>query len=382
MNNIISVIELSPSGIKLVVGYVFQGKVFVLDSLLGEPIRLDENGFLNKKEAQDSIRVLISTAQGTLKLSLENFVVLFPPDEFLSKEGKNSNYIVGDSVTQKDYANCINMISKQSKEDNLSVVYVDPISFATDLEGSSKEFPIGKRTENFAVYADVHMISKVTFDYYNQMLSEIGIRPYLRLIAPFACISFLNSFKAPLSYFYIQLERNYSYLSFSKDKRLLFSKSFGKGTDDIYSYAKDKLNVSFERMKELSALFGLNNDPTFPFKTREKKTLMEVSDALKEGASFFEEFKKEMNSIDPSNSFPVILLGESSKIDGFNVFLSGLLQRDVLSFTPKVIGARSESFIPCLGGIRITSNSFMPLISVNKIKEQNETFTRSSFSRG
>lgn len=382
MNNLISSMELSPSGIKLVLGYVFQNKVYVLDALVSDPIEIDSNGYLNKKQVQDSIQVLISTAERNVKETIGNFVVLLPPDEFVAKEGKNSNYIVGDVVTKKDYANCVNMISKQAKEENLSVVYVDPISFISDSTGQTKDFPIGKKTENFSVYADAHLISKVTLDYYSQMLSEIGINPYLKLVSPFACASFLNFFKAPLSFFSLQVERNYTYFSFSKDKRFCSSKQILFGVEDIYKFASDKLSLPFERVKELATTFGLDNEEGYPFFIQEKMSLKDVVLSLKDGASFLSDLRKEMDSIDPSLTIPIILLGEIDQIDGFYKYLSKVFQREILSFSPKVIGARNSSFLPCLGGIRITANSYMSPLSNNRIREQNNLFSRSSFNRG
>ena len=103
MNNIVTAIELSPSGVRLVTGYVFQKKVYVLNSLIGSPISVDSNGYLNRKEISDSLFVLVNTCKSALNMpSLDNFIVILPPDEFQVRSGNTSSSTTNETISQKD----------------------------------------------------------------------------------------------------------------------------------------------------------------------------------------------------------------------------------------------------------------------------------------
>ncbi len=381
MNNIITSLEFTPSSIRLVTGYVFQEKVFVLEAMESEPLLFDTNGFPEKKTTEDTLRSMLAKVRTSLKRELGNFVVLLPPDEFMVREGVDTTVTVNDNISQKDYLNCISMINKHVKIENAAIIYDDPISFTCDSTGQSKDFPLGKRSENLSVRADAHMISRVTFDYYRQILKDVGILPYLNLISPFASSTFLCAFKAPLAFFSLEVEKDYTYISLTKDKRMLFSRQLPFGLNHAYEKAGRKLNVSLERMIQLASLFGLREDAGFPYFSDEKLQLSDISSALKDSFLYFESLKAELDQVDPSCLIPVIFTGSGSRIDSLDSYLGSIFSRQILSFSPKVIGARNESYIPCLGGIRITSNTYMNPLKENERKEQSNDFALSSFSR-
>ena len=381
MNNLITSLEFSPSGVRLITGYVFQEKVYVLEAMESEPLSFDANGFPEKKPTEDTLRMMLAKASTSLGRELGNFVVLLPPDEFQVREGVDTTVTVTDNITQKDFLNCISMINKHVKMDNSAIVYDDPISFTDDTTGQSKEFPLGKKSENLSVRADAHMISRITYDYYRQILKDVGILPYLTLVSPFASSSFLCAFKAPLAFFSLEIEKDYSYISLTKDKRILFSKQLNFGINQAYEVAAKSLNITPEKMAQLGRLFGLREEAGFPYFTDEKLQLNDISSAIKDSFLYFENLRDELDQLDPNKMIPVIFIGSGSRIDGLDSFLGNVFSRQILSFSPKVIGARNESYIPCLGGIRITSNTYMNPLKENRRNEQNNDFARSSFSR-
>ena len=286
MNNLITSLEFTPSSIRLVTGYVFQEKVFVLEAMESEPLLFDTNGFPEKKTTEDTLRMMLAKASTSLKRELGNFVVLLPPDEFTVREGVDTTVTVNDNISQKDYLNCISMINKHVKMENAAIIYDDPISFTCDSTGQSKDFPLGKKSENLSVRADAHMISRMTYDYYRQILKDVGILPYLTLVSPFASSSFLCAFKAPLAFFSLEIEKDYSYISLTKDKRILFSKQLNFGINQAYEVAAKSLNITPERMAQLGRLFGLREEAGFPYFTDEKLQLNDISSATIRIASY------------------------------------------------------------------------------------------------
>lgn len=383
MKNIVTAIELSPSGVRLVTGYVFQKKVYVLNSLIGEPISLDSNGYLNRKEVSDSLSVLLNTCKKSLNVpSLDNFIAILPPDEFQVRSGNTSSSTTNETISQKDYTNVVNMLNKQLKIENAYPIYDDPISFYVDNETPNPKFPLGERGESLGLSADVHFISKYSAEYYLKIFQDLGIAPFLKLVSPFALSSFLCSFKGPNEFFALQVENDYMYLSSSKNSRIRYSKAFDFGFDRVCGQVSETLGLSKERAGELISTFGLRNDAGFPYLTDEKKSLKDISGALEKALSCFQSVADEMDRLEKDHVVPVILVGSKTKVDGLDSYLSQVWNRNIYSFSPKVIGARNDSLLCCLGGIRLSDNTYVTPLKENKVKVSELDFSHNGLSRG
>lgn len=383
MNNIVTAIELSPSGVRLVTGYVFQKKVYVLNSLIGSPISVDSNGYLNRKEISDSLSVLVNTCKSALNMpSLDNFIVILPPDEFQVRSGNTSSSTTNETISQKDYTNVVNMLNKQLKIENAYPIYDDPISFCVDNDTPTPKFPLGERGESLGLSADVHFISKYSAEYYLKIFQDLGITPFLKLVSPFALSSFLCSFKGPSEFFALQIEADYMYLSSSKNSRIRSARSFGYGFDRVYEQVSEILNVSKERAGELISTFGLRNDAGFPYLTDEKKSLKDISSALEKALTLLDPVAKEMDALEKDHVEPIILVGTKTKVDGLDSYLSQKWNRNIYSFSPKVLGARNDALLCCLGGIRLSDNTYMSPLKNGKIKVGEYDLSHNNLSRG
>lgn len=380
MNEIVTAIELNASGIRLVSGYVYEGKVYVLQSLVGKSISLDNNGLMDRRQVEDTLTSLIETAKNTLKCDLKNYIFLLPPDDYLVKNSYSSSVTMNEYVAQKDYANCISMLEKLVKVNNSTIVFDDPVYFVTENGEQVSTFPLNERSENLSVNADVHMISKVSYDYYMEIIKKLGILPYATLVSTFGSCSFLTSFKSPDSFYLIQVENESTYLSLVKNRRLAFSKEYAVSMNSLYEKTAEKLNMTKEKMEDYITTFGLKSEQSIPILTEEKKTMEEIGNAFRQEFSQFASIKEKMDELEPTRSLSIIFLGNADRIDGMNAHLSNFFGRDLLLFYPKVLGARNDSLVSCLGGIKITSNSYMP-----PLKESNEVNTNlnnTGFARG
>lgn len=380
MNEIVTAIELNASGIRLVSGYVYEDKVYVLQSLVGKSINLDNNGLMDRRQVEDTLTSLIETAKNTLKCDLKNYIFLLPPDDFLVKNSSSSSVTMNEYVAQKDFTNCISMLEKIVKVNNSTIVFDVPIYFALEDGEHIPTFPLNERSENLSVNADVHMISKVSYDYYMEIIKKLGILPYATLVSTYGSCSFLTSFKSPDSFFLLQVENESTYLSLVKNRRLAFSKEYPVSMNSLYEKTGEKLNLTKEKMEDYISTFGLKKDQAIPIQTEEKKPLGDLIDAFLQEFSQFESIKEKMDELDSSRSLTIIFLGSGGRIDGMNGNLSNYFIRQLLLFYPKVLGARNDSLVSCLGGIKITSNSYMP-----PLKENNEidpNLNNTGFARG
>ena len=383
MQNMVTAIDLNTSGIRLVTGYVFQDKVYVLQALVGEPLSVDSNGLFDKKACMESIRTLISMAKSSLHSELRNFVVLLPPDEFQTNEQISTIFNYGDLITQKTYQNLLTVTlrNKKSTDDSYNI-YVDPIFFETEKSGKSKVFPLNANADNLNMTADVQSINRVTFEFYSQIFSDLGIEPYLYLVNTFATSSFLSTFNAPLRFLTLVIDHSSSSLSLMEDRRFLFSKEYPFSLDMLVGESAKRLSLSKERMYELLHTFGMRNEEDFTYYTDEKKSLKQIVSVMKESFEVFHPLFEDLEKLDSTHNTDVIFLGDGNKVNGMDSFLSSYLCRPVKIFSPRVMGARNDIYLPCLGGIKITSFNYMKKLTENPVNEKHNDFSHSSISRG
>lgn len=384
MNKIVTAIDMNSSGISLVTGYVFQDKVYALFTKTVSPIKLNEEHNLDKEGATETLLSLIKEAEEAIHRPLRDFICLFPPDEFQYKVGNSTTFTSSesDTITFKDYQNCINMINKQYKIDGEAIVYNDPVYFQCDSTGKTYDFPLYKKSDSLYTETAIHMISKNTYEHYRSILREAGVNPYLCLVSTFASSYFLAFFKAPQMFIQLQIENDFVYLTLTRDKHLLASKMYPLGLNHVYLQASNQLKVDMNRAIELGKIFGLKDDAGFPFVTNENLSLKTVSQAFKEGFNAILPSREEVNTIASNITVPIILLGPGKKFEGLEKHVYEIYQRSTMTFSPKVIGARDDSLIASLGGIRMTENAFLEPLKETRKSENESSFTRSSFTRG
>lgn len=385
MENLITVIDFSASGLRLVTGYYFKGSVYVLQAMEGEPIHRNLQGFLDKKETEDSLSLLLQEAKRKLKNELGVYIALLPPDGFLVKsdEGKSATVDTSSRITQMDYVNCINQINKKTKTDHKHIVYDDPFLFGDDNKRNQDSFPEGNASDQLEVHADSQMVDDASFSYYESILKDLHLDIYMYFIAPFCTVSFINFFEVPSSYVLLDIEKNYSYLSYVYERRMNESIQLSFGIDDIVSSAKDTLKrLDEEKTLEYLNLFGLRNESGFVFQTEEGITLKDTSGAFEKALiPLLDATDSMLKRHEAGREVPLILSGPGSDIEELDGYFVKELKRETSIFFNKVIGARNKVYANCLGAILISSYKYQTPIQEARRKEGDTTFLNHSFSR-
>jgi len=384
MQNLVTVIEFASSGIRLVSGYSFHGKVYVTSSLEGEPLPLDNKGFIDKKEAEQSLAILINTAKNQGTKETGAFIALLPPVDFKSveEEGHSTTIDTSSRITQTDFINCINIINKEVKEEGKQIIYDDPYLFLDDSKMTYTQFPIGKASDQLTVRADAQMISKDSFDHYMSILKDLQCPPYIVLCSTMGAVSFMKASNCPDDFISLDLEKDFSYLSFVREKRLKDSFALSYSLNSLVSKASQVLSLKEDRIRELITTYGLDSNPGFEFKTSEGLTLERISGALKEGLSDIRDSLSEyIRKLELNDTVPLVIYGPGGDILHLDKYLSYELKRPVLYFTSKVIGARSKTFLNCLGAIRISSLPYSGEVALARKKIENEQMRNSHIGR-
>lgn len=382
MNNIVTSIELTKSGIKLVSGYVLNNQVYVLYKAFSDKIPSDTHGLLDEKILISTLTSLLNDAKNRLK-ELGYFVLLISPDDFQVVTRSTSTYISSQTISQKDYYNCSHMLANgvENAIPSFHYVYVDPITFISQECGETVDFPIDKRSNSLGITADIHMIPKATLNYYLSIFEKFNIVPYLTLVSPFSSSSYLLKQNAPKTFYLLDIEKNHSSFSFVNKRHFNYSKQFDIGLNDIIEKSKNILNVDYDRMSDLIYKFGLDDNVTFQYFTDEKLSLTDISSALKQGFSSFSFINDLIKECEDDISIPIILLGDCKNISSLGLYLGTLFNKKIINFSLKVIGAREDKFLPCIGGISITSNTYMNPMNDKKRHNQDNGFSNVQFNR-
>lgn len=384
MSNLVTVIDFSSSGLRVVTGYYFKGTVYALQALEGEPLPVDEKGYLDKKETEDSLQLLLREAKNKLKDDLGVFIALLPPDGFLvkSEEGKSTTVDPSSRITQVDYQNCTNQINKKTKMEGKKIIYDDPSLFADDNKKNYDTFPVGSLSDQLEVFADAQMIDEDSYNHYASILRDLHLDIYLYLVASFCTISFINFFEVPSSYICLDIEKDYCYLSYVSKHRMNESKIIRYGIDQVVSRASRTLGLDEKKTLEYLNLFGLRKESGFVFITEEQKTLSDTSEAFKKAFDPLVASLKECVQIHSAgHDVPLILAGPGSDVEDIDNYFVNELKRDSMIFYNKAIGARNKVYANCLGAILISSFTYQTTIQEAKKKEGDTNFSNQSFSR-
>ena len=384
MSNLVTVIDFSSSGIRLVAGYYFKGTVYALQALEGDRIPLDGNGYLDKKKAEESLALLLEEARSKLKNDLGVYIALLPPDGFIVKSGEGKTTTVDPSsrIIQIDYVNCIHQVNKLAKLEGKHIVYDDPSLFADDNKKDYDTFPLGSMSDQLEVFADAEMVDEESFRHYESILMDLHLDIYMYLVAPFCSVAFLNFFGAPKSYIALDIEKDYCYLSYVSKHRMNDSKIIRFGLDEAINESGSLLNLSPEMTKDYMKLFGLRAESGFMFITNEGKTLQETSECFKKAFSKLVGYVREfIKSHDLADEVPLIILGSGGEIEGLDSYFVEELKRDDMVFSAKVIGARNRVFTNCLGALLVSSFNYQSPIQEARKKEGTQQFRNAAFSR-
>lgn len=356
MKQNLTVLEFTSSGLRLLSGFEMNGKIYVEASLESGLLPIGSNGYVDKKAALDALKQALEQAKGQIN-GLGGIILIVPPIGF---SVKNESYSTATSspdalISLQDYNNCTSMMEKDVFVPMKRVVYEAPVTFGTDTQSGLKQFPLRVASRHLDLNADVHLVEEDMIRYYEDILREAGVKPYLTIVSTYAGITLMNTYKdAPDNYLALDIEDNYSLLSEVSSQRLITSDEVPFGTRNLVNKASQVLGLSEARTEELLTTYGFLQDSGFTYITDEGKTLADLNQA----------FTKALDNLvlrlrallkEKDISLPIIFYGSNVNLRGFATLLSQKLLHPVMVFQSQVIGARNQNFNHLLGAIHLGS---------------------------
>ena len=386
MANNVTAIELARSGIRMTIGYVQNGKVFVLQALQGDRIPVDSDGGISVKAAEESIALLFETARKALGRDFDfgPVIAVFPGRHFRSREGEATTLTVDklNHIRPLDYSNCISMIQKETREDGYAAVCCAPFLFVYDNQARGDFLP-GQVSEKLTVKADCLLLESNDVHRYRKIFNDLDIYPYLELVDTYAGLCFLQGTSIPEKFLFLSLCEDHVSLALVEERRLLFAKTLEDGISDfVLDFAK-RGKAPLPEAWQFARLFGFVPDAEHVFSPLPHATTIDsartelekaFSPLLASLASLAEDLRLEQN-------VPLVLFGSGTEIPGIDAYLSEGCGRECYIVNNNTIGARSQDFIPCLGAIKASSLPYQLSSNEGQRQAEDEVIRKTYFGR-
>ena len=376
MEKPVAAIELCSKCVKIVIGYVLDGKVHVLYTLTKEVGPLIDRGNIVDptalKGALESIS-LIDDPSVKLKINVSDALLAVPPYGVEVYQTKPVVTIISEDgrVSEFDIRNVYTLVRKAALPQNMQLVDIIPASFVLDQGRSFAYPPLGQSSSSLQIFTRIHTLPKNIYANYCNALESANISIRRTIVSSSAAVELLASYgdEFPADYFLVDIGSDMTTVSLVGYKQLFSSRFFSWGGDDITKAIKEQFDVDTSEAEKIKMLYGYDDrkltfDPTVSTSEEgsTKHTVKELNAIiLDQLESFSKELNNAVNSLlesysdtDKYRSLPMILVGGGSQLLGLKKFLKGKVNNsDIIIPTPKSLGARNSSYFNCLGMILI-----------------------------
>lgn len=376
MEKPVAAIELCSKCVKIVIGYILDGKVHVLYTLTKEVGPLIDRGNIVDptalKGALESIS-LIDDPSVKLKINVSDALLAVPPYGVEVYQTKPVVTIISEDgrVSEFDIRNVYTLVRKAALPQNMQLVDIIPASFVLDQGRSFAYPPLGQSSSSLQIFTRIHTLPKNIYANYCNALESANISIRRTIVSSSAAVELLASYgdEFPADYFLVDIGSDMTTVSLVGYKQLFSSRFFSWGGDDITKAIKEQFDVDTSEAEKIKMLYGYDDrkltfDPTVSTSEEgsTKHTVKELNAIiLDQLESFSKELNNAVNSLlesysdtDKYRSLPMILVGGGSQLLGLKKFLKGKVNNsDIIIPTPKSLGARNSSYFNCLGMILI-----------------------------
>ena len=375
MEKPVAAIELCSKCVKIVIGYVLDGKVHVLYTLTKEVGPLIDRGNIIDptalKGALESL-VLIDDPSVKLKINVSDALLAIPPYGVEVYQTKPVVTIISEDgrVSEFDIRNVYTLVRKASLPQNMQLVDIIPASFVLDQGRSFAYPPLGQSSSSLQIFTRIHTLPKNIYQNYCGALESAGVSIRRTMVSSSAAVELLASYgdEFPGDYFLVDIGSDMTTVSLVGYKQLFSSRFFSWGGDDITRAITEQFDVDASEAEKIKMLYGYDDreltfDPTVSTSEGDasiKHTVKELNALILEQLDIFsKELNNALNSLlenyadnDKYRTLPMILVGGGSQLFGLKKYLKGKVNNsDIIIPTPKSLGARNSSYFNCLGMI-------------------------------
>ncbi|MCI2068841.1 MAG: hypothetical protein LKJ88_04630 [Bacilli bacterium] len=354
MDKPIAALEITSTGIKLVVGYVYHHLVYILHALESDRARLFQGQITDAEEMSHAIRELILSAEKTLGISLESVVLGLPSLDLNVVQAREETTTTDPEshVQLFDGSNCLAMLQKQKTDEEGKKVVVDvvPYQYILDKNETFTSFPLAKVSSTLAMAADVEIMDGLLVKSFSKAVTDAGLRIDKLVNVTNAAVKYICSFQKSYSeYVYLDIGAKLTTLGYAYDGRLYRAETINFGSDLISENLAKDFSISLEEAERLKCTYGISKDPSFSFEAVKGVKVSQIAASISKTLQILTDKVNAFNlTIDSSARNLFIVSGGGGDLNGLDTYLSKAFQNRILLFTPTCYGARSKRFTNCV----------------------------------
>ena len=360
-NNIYSALEISNGGVKLLVGYYYENKVYVLHALQSTEASLS-NGFIDDIDSISmSIKEVINSAENQLKQKITDVALCLPPIELdvISKSDNTTTMSADSIISQGDIVNVTTKIKKivMSEIHDKRIVSILPFKYTLDDGQVYRVLPKDSISNTLSIGVDCHIIDDDIYQTYKDAVERAGLKIINYLVAPYATIKLIESYQEiPAKYVLIDIGAKSTTISSVKENRLINGCAVSFGGSDIIKIVAKEFNISYEKAFHYIEVYGLSKNPSFSFTTEDGFTIEQLSSTIKRALNtLISHINVAIGEYDLYETSVFIISGGVANLFGLDDFLAETFHVNVMVFNPDNYGARNKSYTNLLGMIKFTA---------------------------
>jgi cell division protein FtsA len=347
-------LELTSSGIKLLIGYVYMHKVYVMHALESNGACLVKGNIIDGDQMTLAIKELVNSASKTLGIKIDSVVLGLPSIDLSVEQAKSeTNTTDAEShVSAFDGSNCLAMITKQKADEEGKRVVVDvvPYEYYLDKDVPYKTFPLNKISRSLGMEADVEIMDGLLIKSFSKCVNNAGLQIEKLVNTTNAAIRYISSFQKTVGEFvYIDIGSCLTTIGYAYDSRLSRAETISFGSNDISSSIAKKFNIPLEKANRCKEVYGIASDPSFAYQTEDGIKISAIGETIKSSLSpLINAIQQFIMTIDASARNLFVISGGGADLIGLDQYLSNTFQNRVALFTPTCYGARSKSYTNCV----------------------------------
>lgn len=373
---LIGAVEVSSCAVKVVIGYVLDGEVVVLNTVVSP---LEEGAVLDgdiHDFALVSKTIASTIKEGTqsLSFSVQDWVMVLPPIGFEVYEHSQTTSVVSavGRIAKLDVENVLSQVSKARTTDGSMIVDILPDIYILDQGQTFPEPPIGQISNSLGIKVKLHVCPIHLVNAYKKVFMQANIRCNKIIVAPYAGVEVIKAEKnVPADFLLIDLGARITSIHLIGQGGVVASTFMYQGTNHIVDNISTTYGLNFKSAQNLMEMYGFEHQsirfdaPLFSVvnENQNQKNSYTVShfrhtmetlvqDYVQEIVHSIEDLAKQTEDV--IMQLPIFFIGGGVHLHGLgDVIKEALPNNEVRMITPHVLGARDSRMTNVLGALKI-----------------------------
>lgn len=388
------VIEPTDSAVKIVVGQVIDKEPVVLYATTRSLNGLIRNGNIIDIKSLSSLFKNISHIEdkkARVRFDIHNAVLVLPPIGLEIFEGKKTTSVISNEgkIQPIDLSNLVAMFKPSRLKNGNSIVDIIPkLFYLYNGKENTDKVPLGLTSDYLGMKAIVYMLPNRLFNGYKMTLESAGIKVKKCVLSPSAIAHLLvNNKETPNAYIYVDVGSTYTSISLISKTFVYGSVHFTMGGDDLTNAISDAFHIDVKEAEKLKRRYGydtrlisFNPNVCSALTSDGQEMLYTVQDLNRVIKDYLDNyvyaFDNSLNTLlsaypKDKQNFPIIFGGAASRLDGFlNYFKTKYPNHEISKIPLKIIGARHEKYLNCIGAM-LASSSYRGSLEDHRLNNPN-----------